>query len=97
MHEGAFVALLVMGTAALALVGTLFGAMTVRTGARDLLVAVVVFPLVAPALLVAVVATREIFAHAEVIDTMRWARLLLAYDLVVGTAGVLMFGPLVRE
>jgi heme exporter protein B len=89
--------ILALGTLGQVLAGTLFGAMTVRTGARDLLVAVVVFPLVAPALLVAVVATREIFAHAEVIDTMRWARLLLAYDLVVGTAGVLMFGPLVRE
>lgn len=88
---------LVLGTLGQVLAGTLFGAMTVKTGARDLLVAVVVFPLVAPALLAAVVATREIFAPSEAIDTLRWCKILLAYDLVVGAGGVWMFGPLVRE
>jgi heme exporter protein B len=89
--------ILVLGTLGQVLAGTLFGAMTVRTGARDLLVAVLVFPLVAPALLAAVVATREIFAPTELADTWRWCRILMAYDLVVGAAGVWMFGPLVRD
>jgi heme exporter protein B len=88
---------LVLGTIGQVLAGTLFGAMTVKTGARDLLVAVLVFPLVAPALLAAVVATREVFAGAELVETMRWCRILLAYDLVVGAAGVWMFGALVRD
>lgn len=88
---------LVLGTLGQVLAGTLFGAMTVRTGARDLLVAVMVFPLIAPALLAAVVATREIFAPNEIAQTLRWCQILLAYDLVVGAAGVWMFGPLVRD
>ncbi len=88
---------LALGTLGQVLAGTLFGAMTVRTGARDLLVAVVVFPLVAPALLAAVVATRELFSPGEALETLRWCQILLAYDLVVGTAGVWMFGPLVRD
>lgn len=88
---------LALGTLGQVLAGTLFGAMTVRTGARDLLVAVIVFPLVAPALLAAVVATREIFAPTEIAQTLRWCQILLAYDLVVGAGGVWMFGPLVRD
>jgi heme exporter protein B len=88
---------LALGTLGQVLAGTLFGALTVRTGARDLLVAVLVFPLVAPALLAAVVATREIFAPGELTQTLRWCQILLAYDLVVGAGGIWMFGPLVRD
>jgi heme exporter protein B len=57
----------------------------------------VVFPLIAPALLAGVVATREIFGGASFEEALSWAKILLAYDLVVGAAGLLMFGPLVRE
>ena len=89
--------ILLLGTLGQVLAGTLFGALTVRTGARDLLVAVLVFPLVAPALLAAVVATREIFAPTEIAQTLRWCQILLAYDLVVGAAGIWLFGPLVRD
>lgn len=89
--------ILLLGTLGQVLAGTLFGALTVRTGARDLLVAVLVFPLVAPALLAAVVATREIFAPTEIANWWGWVRILLAYDLVVGAAGIWMFGPLVRD
>jgi heme exporter protein B len=89
--------ILLLGTLGQVLAGTLFGAMTVRTGARDLTVSVVVFPLVAPALLAGVVATREIFGGADLGEALSWAKILLAYDLVVGAAGLLMFGPLVRE
>ena len=46
--------------------GTLFGAMTVRTAARDLLLAVVLFPLIAPTLLAAVAGTRELLGGASI-------------------------------
>ncbi len=94
---GPTILVLALGTLGQVLAGTLFGAMTVRTGARDLTISVVVFPLIAPALLAGVVATREIFGGATLADAMRWAQILLAYDLVVGAAGLLLFGPLVRE
>lgn len=89
--------ILALGTVGQVLAGTLFGAMTVRTGARDLTVSVVVFPLIAPALLAGVVATREIFGGASLEEALSWARILVAYDLVLGAAGLLMFGPLVRD
>ncbi|MBM4359915.1 MAG: heme exporter protein CcmB, partial [Deltaproteobacteria bacterium] len=46
-----------VATPGIAAAGTLFGAMTVRTAARDLVLAVVLFPLLAPTLLAAVAGT----------------------------------------
>ncbi len=94
---GRVLGILFLGTLGFVAAGTLFSAMTVRTGARDLMLSVVVFPLVAPALLAGVVATREILGGAALGETLDWARILMAFDLLFLTAGVLLFGPLSRE
>jgi heme exporter protein B len=88
---------LALGTIGFVLTGTLFGAMTVRTRARDLVLSVVVFPLVTPALLAGVVATRGILGGEPIEDTIGWLQILGAFDLAVGACGVLLFGPLVSE
>ena len=54
------VMILATATLGIVLAGSLFGAMTVRTSARDLMLSVVLFPLLTPLLLAAVVATREL-------------------------------------
>src|SRR5688572_4233084 len=61
VHALAFVALVAMGTAALSFIGTLFGVMTVRTRARDLILAIVLFPLLSPVLVCGVAGTRSAF------------------------------------
>jgi len=94
---GRVAGILALGTLGFVAAGTLFSAMTVRTGARDLMLSVVVFPLVAPALLGGVVATREILAGAPMSETLAWARILLAFDLVFLAAGLAMFDPLTRD
>jgi heme exporter protein B len=91
------VPVLFLGTLGFVLTGTLFGAMTVRTRSRDLMLSVVLFPLVTPALLAGVVATREILGGEPLETTFAWLRILLAFDVVVGTCGVLLFGPLVSD
>jgi heme exporter protein B len=91
------VPVLLLGTLGFVLTGTLFGAMTVRTRSRDLMLSVVLFPLVAPALLAGVVATREILGGGPVEETLAWLRILGAYDLVVGACGWFLFGPLVSD
>jgi heme exporter protein B len=55
-------------TPGIAATGTLFGAMTARTRARDLILAAVLFPLLAPTLLTAVAATRELVSGTMLID-----------------------------
>ena len=81
----------------LAASGTLFGAMTVRTQARDLLLAVVLFPLLTPTLLCAVAATRELFAGAALAELGDYFRLLGVFDLVFISGGLGLFGSLIER
>ena len=85
-----------LGTVGFVFAGSLFGALTVRTTARDLTLSTVVFPLVAPALLGATVATRELFAGASFTEISNWIRVLAAYDLAFIAGGCLLFGPVAR-
>jgi heme exporter protein B len=94
---------MVMGTVGVAATGTLFGAMTVRTRARELLLATVLFPLLSPALLASVSATREIFYAAarglpvDVGEVSDWLVLLAVFDVVSIVGGLTMFGALVED
>jgi heme exporter protein B len=89
--------LLAMGTLGFVAAGTLFAVMGVRTRARDLMLSVVVFPLVAPALLAGVVATREVLAGAPMEQTVGWFRILGAFDIVFVSAGIVLFEPLTTD
>ena len=98
---------LVLGTIGVAATGTLFGAMTVRTSARDLVLATVLFPLLSPTLVSGVAATREIFAAADAMHAASYAAqlaeirdylvLLATFDLVSVLGGVALFGALVDD
>jgi heme exporter protein B len=94
---GWLVPILVLGTIGFVATGSLFASMTVRTGARDLALAVAVFPLVAPALLAAVVASREVFVGAPLVETLDWLRILGAFDIAFVAAGVVLFEPLMKD
>jgi heme exporter protein B len=77
--------------------GTLFGSMTVRTAARDLLLAIVLFPLVSPTLLAAVACTRELFGGAPLGELGDYFRLMGVFDVVFIAGGVALFGTLVER
>src|SRR5690606_7030826 len=68
--------------------GTLFGAMTVRTQARDLLLAVVLFPLLTPALLAAVAAGRALLSGVPLAELGDYFRLLAIFDVVFVSGGL---------
>ena len=95
--------ILLLGTIGVAATGTLFGAMTVRTRARDLVLASVLFPLLSPTLLAGVSATKEIFAAAGVgqsialADLRDYYVLLGVFDAVAILGGVALFGALVDD
>ena len=88
---------LLLGTVGVAATGTLFGVMTVRTRARDLVFATVLFPLLSPALICGVAATREIFAGAVLADVTDYFVLLAVFDLVSLGMGLLLFPALVED
>ena len=97
------IAVMVLGTVGVAAAGTLFGAMTVRTRARELLLATVLFPLLSPSLLSSVSATREILYASvsglpvDMAEVSDWLVLLAVYDVVAIAGGLLLFGALVEE
>jgi len=90
-------AIVLCATPGIGAVGTLFGAMTVRTRARDLILAIVLFPLLAPTLLAAVVASRELFGGAPLAELGDYLSLMGLFDLVFLTGGLSMFGLLIDE
>jgi heme exporter protein B len=104
---GSLACVIVLGTIGVSAAGTLFGAMTVRTQARDLVLATVLFPLLTPALLSAVAATREIFALVQSMhppgaweqlgEVQDYLVLLGVFDVVAVAGGLAFFGVLVDD
>jgi heme exporter protein B len=94
---GPLALLLALGTIGFAAAGNLFAAMGLRTSARDMVLAVALFPVIAPALLCGVVGTRELLAGAPLHDVWSWVRILTAFDVTFVTAGVLLFELLVSD
>lgn len=86
-----------LGSVGFIATAALFSAVGIRTRARDLMLSVLVFPLVAPALLAAAVATRELFAGATVMEILGWMRILAAFDLLFITLGVWVSRYLLAE
>jgi heme exporter protein B len=77
--------------------GTLFGSMTVRTQARDLLLATVLFPLLAPTLLAAVAGTRALLDGAPLGELVDYLKLMLVFDVVFISGGLVMFENLIER
>jgi heme exporter protein B len=94
---GPLSALLILGTFGFAFTGNLFAAFSVRTRARDMMLAVTLLPVVAPALLCGVVGTRELLQGAPLSEVYGWMQLLGAFDLTMGAAGIALFELLVAD
>ncbi|WP_394825991.1 heme exporter protein CcmB [Pendulispora albinea] len=88
---------LALGTLGVAATGTLFGAMTVRTRARDLVLATVLFPLLSPTLVSGVAATRDILSGLPLSEVNDYLILLGAFDGLAVLGGVTLFGALIDE
>jgi heme exporter protein B len=86
-----------LGTIGVAAAGTLFGAMTVRTRARDLVLASVLFPLLSPTLLSGIGATRELVSGASLSELGDYLILLATFDFLALAGGLTLFGALVEE
>ena len=55
------------------------------------------FPLITPALLCAVVATRELFQGTAFEGIFPWIRLLIAFDLIALSMATFLFEPLMQD
>ena len=96
-EHGAGIALLcVSSTPGIAAAGTLFGAMTVRTSARDLVLASVLFPLLLPTLLAGVAATRELLNGAPTNELGDYVQLMAVFAVVYIAGGLGLFDALIE-
>jgi heme exporter protein B len=77
--------------------GTLFGSMTVRTQARDLMLATVLFPLLAPTLLAAVAGSRELLDGAPLAELFDYLKLMFVFDIVFISGGLVLFETLIER
>ncbi len=85
-----------VATPGVAAAGTLFGAMTVRTSARDLVLASVLFPLLAPTLVTAAVSTRDLFGGAPLGALTDYMMLMGVFAVLFSAGGIGMFGTLIE-
>ncbi|MBM4265609.1 MAG: cytochrome C biogenesis protein [Deltaproteobacteria bacterium] len=88
---------IVLGTAGFAAVGTLFSAMASRTRAREVLLPLLSFPILAPLLIAAARTTAAGLVGEPLEHVSAWLVLLGAFDLVFLTAGWLTFDYVLEE
>lgn len=96
-HGVGLLILALVATPGIASSATVFGVMTVRTRARDLVLAIVLFPLLAPTLLCAVVATRELLGGVPFAELTDYLLLMGVFDGVFLAGGLGLFGTLAEE
>jgi heme exporter protein B len=78
-----------LGTWALVVNGTFFAAISIRTRAREIMLPLLLFPLSIPARLAMVNSTTAVLTGEE--SARFWIALLVAYDVVFTTVGLLLF------
>lgn len=88
--------ILVLATAGVAVVGSTFAAMLMRTRSRDVLLPVTLYPILVPLLIAAIKSTAGLVAD-DPPQTWFWIRFLLVYDTLFVIAALWSFESLVIE
>jgi heme exporter protein B len=89
--------IVVLGTLGFAGVGTLFSAMAVHTRSREVMLPVLLFPVVVPAMIAAVKATGGILDGQPFSEIAHWVRLLVAFDAIFLAVSFMTFDYVVEE
>jgi heme exporter protein B len=89
--------IVVLGTLGFAGVGTLFSAMAVHTRSREVMLPVLLFPVVVPAMIAAVKATGGILDGQAFSEIAHWVRLLVVFDVVFLAISFMTFDYVVEE
>lgn len=91
------VLLLAAATPGIAASGTLFGAMTIRTRARDLVLAAVLLPLLSPSLLAGVAGTRALFDGASLRELADYFALMGLAGAIFAAGGLSLFASVIED
>jgi heme exporter protein B len=80
-----------LGTVGFCVLGTLLSAATLKARARELLLPLVLFPLMIPVILGTIRCMETILRAGELGEALPWLRLLIGFDVIFLTVGVLIF------
>lgn len=99
MHQAGPLALvLLLGTWAVSVVGTMFSALTVNLRLREVMLPMLLYPVLIPALLGAMELTNELLANRALAgDVLLWLRLLVAFDVVYTATAVMLIDAVLVE
>lgn len=91
------VLIVVLATIGFASVGTLFSALAVNTKAREIMLPILFFPIVAPVIIAAVKATGLVFAGESWSSLSSWLQIMAAFDIIFLVVSSLVFEFIVEE
>jgi heme exporter protein B len=80
-----------LGTVGFCVLGTITAAITLRARARELLVPLVLFPLMIPVILATIRCMETVLKTGSFGEATVWLRLLVGFDVIFLTIGVLIF------
>ena len=94
---GGLIVIILLGTIGFILVGTLFSALTVNMRTREILLPVILFPIIIPLIMSAVMATQKVLSTGDLFSAIDEIRLLVVYDLVFFIAAQLVFEYVIED
>jgi heme exporter protein B len=80
-----------LGAVGFCVLGTIMAAITLKARARELLLPLILFPLMIPIILATIRCMENVLRTGELGDALPWLRLLLGFDVIFLTLGVLIF------
>jgi heme exporter protein B len=80
-----------LGTIGFCVLGTIMSALTLRARARELLLPLVLFPLMIPVILATIRCMESVLRNGEFGEALSWLKLLVGFDVIFMTVGVLIF------
>jgi heme exporter protein B len=86
-----------LGTVGFCVLGTIMSAITLRARARELLLPLVLFPLMIPVILATIRCMENVMLTGALGDAFSWLRLLLGFDVIFLTLGVLIFDRVIES
>jgi heme exporter protein B len=89
--------IILLGTIGFSAVGTLVSAMTVHARAREVMLPILLFPIVMPALIAAVKLTAGVLDGQAWSEMRNWLRLLVGFDVIFSVLSYLAFEYIVEE
>jgi len=89
--------ILLLGTIGFSAVGTIVSAMTVHARAREVMLPILLFPLVLPALIAAVKLTGGVLDGQPWGDIRNWMELLVGFDVIFTVISYLAFEYVIEE